>query len=131
MIQTKDIYWLAGLLEGEGCFQCQMRGIKRRRSLPTIIIAMSDRDVIERVRMLTAAPGRICLQANPGRKQLFRLTIAGRKAVGLMMTIYCLMGERRKSRIREVIQDWNQYAPRGKWPRRVGYRHGDGMSRAA
>lgn len=46
MIPTKDIYWLAGLLEGEGCFHLdRIRGTP----VPTIRVKMTDRDVVQKV----------------------------------------------------------------------------------
>lgn len=136
MIETKDIYWLAGLLEGEGCFKERMAGEKKRRTSLVIIVAMSDRDVIQRVRDVTGATGKISVQHNEGSsrpgstRSLYRLVIAGRRAVGFMMTVYPLMGQRRQLRIREILQEWRRHPPRGKWLRRAGYKHDDGLSRA-
>lgn len=42
MIESKDLYWLSGLLEGEGCFRAQEHG------QPIIVLAMSDEDVVAR-----------------------------------------------------------------------------------
>ena len=43
---TKEKYWLAGLLEGEGSF---MPGPPSRPNCPIIACEMSDKDVIDRV----------------------------------------------------------------------------------
>lgn len=132
MIETKDIYWLAGLLEGEGCFHAQRQGIKRRRSLPIIVIAMCDEDVVRRAHGVMKPTSTVKLDAQDAPRQpQYRLTVAGRCAAGWMMTLYPLMGVRRQARIREVLTEWRQIAPRGKWQRRAGYRHADGLSRAA
>jgi hypothetical protein len=34
------------------------------------------------------------------------VTFTGRKAIALMMTLYTLMGERRRAKIEEVIAEW-------------------------
>ena len=57
---ARDLYWLAGLLEGEGSF---MRGPPSRPNMPAIAIQMTDEDVIQRVAQLWA----VCYTA-PARR---------------------------------------------------------------
>src|ERR1051325_8300115 len=98
MTETKDIYWLAGLLEGEGSFIADGR-------FPKIALKMNDRDVVQRAQeLLRPKPYRANgnaikyyedKTAIPIRKYWFA-SISGRRAVGWMLTLYPLMGERRK-----------------------------------
>lgn len=48
MIKAKDIYWLAGLLEGEGCFTVRRYEGRQTGGLPVINLWMTDLDVIKR-----------------------------------------------------------------------------------
>lgn len=44
-MELKDLYWLAGLLEGEGCFTYS-------GSTPMVQLQMTDKDVVERASLL-------------------------------------------------------------------------------
>lgn len=106
MIDTKDLYWLAGLLEGEGCFD--MTGGR----YPRVVVMMCDLDVVERANKLLRPvvllkerlPARI--QRQPDRLPIYRISLSGGRAAGWMMTLYPFMGQRRQKRIREVLSVW-------------------------
>jgi len=102
MISTKDLYWLAGLLEGEGCFS--VGGGK----YPTITLWMCDLDVIERANDLlrAAEPKRVQRRADTDRLPIYYICLTGARAAGWMMTLYSLMGKRRQERIRVVLETW-------------------------
>ena len=96
-ISTLDIAWLAGLIEGEGCFS-------RQGNCVTMQLNMADRDVVERASRLMGAHS--VGADNPRKdhhKTLYRTMISGPKAAAWMMTLYSLMGERRRARIRELL----------------------------
>jgi hypothetical protein len=134
MIKTKDIYWLAGLLEGEGSF-CLRSQVSGRGAYPTIQLGMTDLDVVTKAKTILGGSGSIGVEGlgtNARRtKPLYKYVIAGPRAVGWMMTLYPLLGTRRQNRISEVLAAWHGTAARGKWKRRKGYRYGDEESRAA
>lgn len=46
-----EIAWMAGLLEGEGCFTAE-GGQRARFRYPRITLGMTDRDVVERASVL-------------------------------------------------------------------------------
>lgn len=100
-MKTSDLHWLAGLIEGEGCIG---KAHKRPRFTPCITVAMTDRDVILRVAELFKR--KIYEAAPPNRKRIFSTRVSGAEAIAWMMTLYSLMGERRKARIREAIAEW-------------------------
>lgn len=54
MIETKDIYWLAGLLEGEGafCVRGKLSNDGSKGAYPVIQVGSTDRDVIMRAAKL-------------------------------------------------------------------------------
>ena len=105
MIDTKDIAWMAGIIEGEGCIHYSSG------SSPTISVVMSDKDVIDKVSFLfgikTYGP---FSQKREGKKYKpqWKAIVFGARAVGWMMTIYSLMGERRRAKIGEVLSEWKQ-----------------------
>lgn len=107
-IQTKDIYWLAGLLEGEGCFADNG---PTYRDVPLIVVKMYDLDVVGRA-LSVLNPGGCRLPTvyrRVDRTQPFHVAkISGNRAAGWMMTLYPLMGERRQARIREVLKSWSK-----------------------
>jgi hypothetical protein len=94
----RDIAWLAGLLEGEGCFS-------RRGNCITIQVYMTDLDVVERAATMLGAPsvGRRVDPLRPNDLPCYYCTVSGPSAAAWMMTLYCLMGDRRKARIRELL----------------------------
>lgn len=97
---SKDVYWLAGLLEGEGSF------LKPRPSTPTIpriTIEMCDKDVIERVAYIFGVNYIYHRKPrNDHRKGGYGVASAAKNAVKIMQAIYPIMGERRKKQIAEA-----------------------------
>lgn len=113
---VKDIYWLAGLLEGEGCFTTNSSAAHYR---PVIKLKMDDADVVEKA-LHILKPHAYRKNGNEikkysreqesrsfGRGSYYHATIGGRRAAGWMMTLYTLMGERRQARIRQLLSDWH------------------------
>ena len=99
MISTKEITWLAGLLEGEGCFS--FSGSIR------IELWMADLDVVQH------AAGLLGTKVNPrinkrysNRKPMYGARLYGFHTAGWMMTLYTLMGTRRQAKIREQLNIW-------------------------
>jgi hypothetical protein len=94
---VRDIAWLAGLLEGEGCFS-------KRGNCITIQLYMADRDVVERAaRLLGALSVGVRDYTNSKWKTCYYCTVSGPPAAAWMMTLYGLMGTRRQARIRELL----------------------------
>lgn len=108
MISTKDIAWVAGLLEGEGSF---LTATKKPRSI-RIQMCMTDEDVVRRAADILNAgvtgpyTSKQLLKSGSTRKPFWTLNVHGRHAAAWMMTIYTLMGQRRKQRIEEILSTW-------------------------
>lgn len=99
MITSVQIAWIAGLLEGEGCFYFG--------SSPRIQFATSDHDTAIKIRDIINLEINIRnLPLQPDRKQMYEFAIYGTLAASWMMTIYYLMSNRRKDKIREVLNGW-------------------------
>lgn len=100
IILPRDVYWLAGLIEGEGSFSLT-------RGYPRVSVAMTDRDVIVHVCLLLCLPILGPYNQNyPNAKQVYRCQVTGRRAVGIMLTLYQFMSERRQASIRRCIAAW-------------------------
>lgn len=113
---VKNIAWLAGLLEGEGCFYAGTRKVGdatyRRVALQLL---MTDLCPVKRAADLMRVPWVKSKRITKGGKPLYRTNAHGRKAAQWMMTLYPLMGERRQAKIRECLDVWMKqktYAPR-------------------
>lgn len=99
-IPELDLRWLAGLLEGEGCFKSSANGI-------SIILGMTDKDTVERVSELwekslqnPRAPGPI------GHKDMHYVQINGDVAARWMVVLRPFMFSRRKEAIDKALAKW-------------------------
>jgi len=109
-IELRDIYWLSAYLEGEGWFGSNDKLGGRRMRL-MIAAGTTDKDIAERVANILGA--KIYLDPNPPHKLMYRVVLHGQRAVEWAMTLYSLMGIRRKSQIRAMLDAWKA------WPRRL------------
>jgi len=101
-MRTTDLYWLAGLLEGEGCFTEY-----KKDHTPVLMVGMTDKDVIDRVAKLLGINWHY-MRVKAGHKPCYYVRLTHRKAIQWMMTLYTLLGSRRQARIREIITSWKQ-----------------------
>jgi len=100
VISTRDIAWTTGLLEGEGTFGMSGRSI-------TISVRMTDRDIIERAaEMLGGYSWGPQAPRMPHHKPQWRAQIKGPRAAAWMMTMYALLGVRRRSQVRRALDGW-------------------------
>src|SRR5262245_18882005 len=95
-----ELAWLAGLVEGEGCFSKTSQNGK-----PSLYIGMTDSDVIERAARI------LCThiytkRRRPPYQTLYVIRVTGTYAVGWMFTLYPYLGLRRRERIRELLSMW-------------------------
>lgn len=104
-MKTTDIVWVCGLLEGEGTF------LYNKQSIPMIQVGMTDKDVVERVARIlgTKAMGPYRPTPNPKHKSRYVATVSGKRAIGWMMTLLPMLGERRRARVLEHIASWKHY----------------------
>jgi len=105
-LTSRDIAWVAGLVEGEGCFSRTSSGIR-------LAITMTDRDVLERLAAYWAASIQPKAPA-PRRKPAYTITLHGARAAAWMMTLYPLLLSRRQARVRALLSLWRRQ-------RRPGY----------
>jgi len=104
-ISEVDLAWLAGLLEGEGCFSTPSPGAPCR-----IYIQMTDQDVMEKVgRLVNRRVGRNHPPSHRDRgwKPTYRVVINGRPARTWMLRLYPFMGARRREKIDQILQNFD------------------------
>lgn len=107
-----QLFWFAGLLEGEGCFDIQRNKLVGGaiKKYPRIQINMNDRDVLERVLEFTGCgslngPYGEGRGGNPKVKGYYSWKANSKHAVALMTAVRPLLGVRRQRRIDEVLQE--------------------------
>jgi len=105
-VPENQLYWLAGLLEGEGSFLKPKPSAPNR---PVISMQSTDEDVIAKVADLM---GVSYWQAPVERydrkrwKRVFAVHLRGARAVELMLLLKPLMGTRRQKQIERAIEDY-------------------------
>jgi len=93
-----DLAWVAGYLEGEGCFSVD----KRLSRYVRVQVTSADLDVLERF-MSIVKIGYIHEKRTGGRRYWCWACTRRRDAVALMEAVYPFLGQRRQKRIRELI----------------------------
>jgi hypothetical protein len=104
------IAWLAGYLEGEGCFRLAIGGVRpgSRRTLrptgtPTIKVAATDQDVVAKAASLMGCVAREAKRPTHAGRTVFTAEVHGERALALMRQLLPHMGERRSKKIREAL----------------------------
>lgn len=123
-----QIAWMAGILEGEGCFMLISKKSTDGTFYPTyrISVAMTDEDIIERL-YRNSKMGRISYlrlrNKQPNRKPTALWMINKRLEIkDLCMKVLPFMGLRRSKKIREILSSMEENPPRPSW--RHGTRQG-------
>ena len=102
-MNTKDKYWLAGLLEGEGSF---MVGPPSDKHIPVVSLQMTDQDVVQRVADLFGVTIYYKSSNNVKHKDCWTTRLKGQRAVEVMKEILPLMGQRRQSQIKRAVESY-------------------------
>lgn len=133
MIDVLGLKWIAGFLEGEGCFSVSKQRIPRVNASQVQLWPLEQ--------LHAELGGSIRLQPrrhrNSNHHDAHVWDISGQRAAGLMMTLYCLMSPDRKRQIALALTPWRngrtwaryrQTCPRGhpysgRWVRKDGQTH--------
>jgi hypothetical protein len=105
-LTSEERAWLAGLLEGEGCFYLHAPNSARRSKQPKLVVQlrMTDKDVVERAATLMGGcKVRDDRPATETSKALYCATVYGLRAEDVMRTVKPIMGERRAAKITECL----------------------------
>lgn len=111
-MNNKDLYWLAGLLEGEGSF---LKGPPSKPNLPILSVITTDEDVCERVANLFGVKYHLVKNKryqDNNWKNPYLAKLKGSKAVRLMKKLRPLMGKRRQGQIDEALSSYDIKAKR-------------------
>lgn len=121
MVSNSDIYWLAGLLEGEGCFYAHKSAGKTTENKCKLLIqlVMTDRDIVDRAAKIMGTT--VYNRKNPPslakNKQVYVTRIFGNHAAAWMMTLFRLMGDRRRVKIEACLSAWKAAPGKSAWCR--------------
>jgi hypothetical protein len=102
LTNEQQIVWLAGLLEGEGCFSWRKVSRKKRSFRCQVRLSMTDEDIVGRAASIMGAKT-VWSYQHPGRKNLFTAVIDGEVAASVMRQVLPFMGQRRSAKIEEVL----------------------------
>ena len=106
----EELCWLAGWLEGEGCFFWGL--VKGRNPRLSIQAFSTDFDVLQKVGALLDAPSIIRMKPRHRSNGGYRVTVEGECAAQLMRELLPLMGQRRSAKIRDILEKWDTRATR-------------------
>jgi hypothetical protein len=110
-LTKSELWWIAGLLEGEGCFTIQDR-MKKWASL-RIEMQTADRDVLERVVEFTGlgkVNGPYKTRA-AHHSPMYGWHLYGRTAIAFVAKVYPLLCDRRRARIEEIFSQLDLEMP--------------------
>lgn len=105
-LKIQDLYWIAGLLEGEGSF---MKGPPSKPHQPTISLTTTDGDVAEKFANyfnITPYAYNSKRYEENGWKQPFQVKLTCKKAVDLMNLLLPLMSKRRQTQILAALESY-------------------------
>lgn len=120
MLAQADLYWLAGLLEGEGSFTA---GPPSKPNCPRITLAMIDIDIVKRAAALLGAPSVRMRHYSNNWHTIYECASSGARAVAIMRQLQPLMGSRRQAQIERAAGCYDPLArsrarSRHAWPKR-------------
>lgn len=101
MTDLEKTIWLAGLLEGEGCFTTT--GAKK--SYVAVYLVSTDKDVVETASEIMDCKVQTLKRiSSVSRKPQYRAVVQGDKARKIMRNVLPFMGHRRTVRITELLE---------------------------
>ena len=118
-ILRADLYWLAGLLEGEGSFGFYITNSRKGRGSLKLGLAMADRDVVERAGKLMGLKVHTKKGRTPSHfKPIWYTQATGAWIIQWFYILYPLMGVRRKEQIARAIVSYLNRRPKKPMPLR-------------
>ena len=102
-MELHPLYWLAGILEGEGTF---MRGTPSNPNSPIARICMTDRDIVTRAARLLDRAVTPVRAREAHYKPPYITQIKGLEGVGLMRAMRPVLGPDRQRQIDRVVESW-------------------------
>jgi hypothetical protein len=116
LITPIEIGWAAGFIEGEGSFARRASAAARRKYGPITprvdAVQKTQEPLIRLLRLFGGTIGQHnsrVIDERTGKRytaHAYRWRVGGSRAVGVMLTLYPLLSQRRQKTIREVLADW-------------------------
>jgi hypothetical protein len=106
--QDFELGWLAGILEGEGCFWIHQKSSTQR--YPKVTITMTDEDVVANVARLLGSSV-TPQKARGNRKPTYKTQLTGKRAVQAMKLVRPYMHGRRQEKIDEILGEFSPSTP--------------------
>ena len=107
--KKRHLYWLAGLLEGEGCFSLQKRWKQSKYDI-SLSLQMTDKDVVQQAAELMKVP-----MYGPVKhleyKLVWAIHIRGQRAIDWAKKLYPLLSRRRKAQIDKALSKQTKRNP--------------------
>jgi len=99
----RDLAYIAGVLEADGCFT-------EKHGTPVVVVGMTDEDVVRRLQRMTGSGkvnGPYLNRAGHNVKPMWHWSVDRQhEAYALMVAVYGFLGERRQQRISEILKRW-------------------------
>ena len=114
---VRDLEWAAGFLEGEGSF-CTS---SHKRPIECVEAGQVNREPLNRIREIFGGSCRLTRpKAGPrgNRSPYWRWYTYGKRARGIMLTLFPLLSQRRQMQIRQAIDDNARPDAERRWRRR-------------
>jgi len=103
--RTTELFWAAGFMEGEGSFHCD-----KEKSLVRISTPQNVREPLERLLALFGGVIRLRAQTYKGQpRPIFVWDAVGTRAVGIMMTLYTLLSQKRREQVTLALSRWRSH----------------------
>lgn len=99
-ITKKDLLWLSGLIEGDGCFFSQ-------KNRPVVSLCLTDKDVLTRAAQIFQTSVYHYSPKELNYKDQYEFQVKSEKAISIMNVLYAYMGDRRKKKIDEIKSKWD------------------------
>ena len=96
VVTPRDIEWMAGFIEGEGCFTGGIRNI-------SVQAAQVNMEPLLRLQRLLGGSIKVRREAVGNWQRCHGWRVTGTRARGVMMTIYGLMSKRRQGQIKMAL----------------------------
>lgn len=96
-----EVAWVAGLLEGEGSFLTQTNCYS-----PKVSCQMTDKDVLDKLVSIAGGTMFMVTKRQEHWKDCWAWRISGDPAAELIKSLLPHLGERRRQRASEVLENW-------------------------
>jgi len=96
--ETKDLYWAAGFIEGDGCFS-QDQG-----RYPKVSVGQVQKEPLLRLQEIFGGAIYTANRNRDNEQDGWQWAATGARARGIIMTLYVIMSPRRQAQIKRVLE---------------------------